>query len=60
MMTREPTPAARSTAAKFVGLPVHQKGDLQKVLIDMLASVLKVKPAEIDIAETLTNMDSIN
>src|SRR5690242_18266881 len=62
MMIREPSPAAASAAAKFARLPVHQKGELQKILIDMLASVLKVKPAEIDIAKNFDEygLDSID
>jgi thioesterase domain-containing protein/acyl carrier protein len=58
----ELTQALESTAAKADRLPIHQKSDLQKVLIDALAGVLKVKPSEIDIAKNFDEygLDSID
>ena len=56
------TQALESTAAKLDGLPVLKRDELQKVLIDALADVLKVRPTEIDVAKNFDEygLDSID
>jgi acyl carrier protein len=56
------TQALDSSAAKFDQLSVHQKGDLQKILVETIAELLKVKPSEVDIAKNFDEygLDSID
>jgi thioesterase domain-containing protein/acyl carrier protein len=56
------TQALESSAVKFDGLPLLQRDDLQNVLINALAEVLKVQPSEIDVAKSFDEygLDSID
>jgi len=62
MTTDKLAHALESTAARFDRLTVHQRGDLQKVLIDALAGVLNAKPSEVDTAKSFDEygLDSID
>jgi thioesterase domain-containing protein/acyl carrier protein len=52
----------QSTTANIGSLRIHQNDDIQKILIDALEAVLKVKPSEIDTAKNFDEygLDSID